>query len=254
MSKLMEFNFNTWVIPPIPDPPAIVYPYYPDLSGNNYHLNHNYGNSFQAGDGPPNDSSGYCINASNYNTFFGSINTIDDSNFDWGLLGTFSVFWCMKLVEIHPFSGYFSIISNYANSYPFWNVFVNFTGSPDESYARASISYEEVDVSGIQVQVSSKRLTFDYSWHTYCITVDRTNGTSTYYMDAVEQSTRSWDVLKNINVLSDQHEIFIFGSSAIADYGHLSNGYPINVRFDGTEVYDEILDIGDIQTLHSKYM
>lgn len=255
MAKLMEYNFNNWVIPAIPDPAAIPDPpYYPDLSGNNYHLNDSYGNSSQAGDGPAGDAAGNCIYATRLNTYFGANSTIGDSNFDFGLIGAFSVFWCMRIMEVPGVDNFYPIVTNFANTYPFWNVYTEFLGTHTESTAKVLLAYEEVGLRGIKVQTKSQLITSDYNWHTYAVTVDRQNGVSKFYLDSVEQNKRSWNTTSNILIESEQHEITFFGANLIADYGHLSNDPPVNLRFDGTEFYNNVLSLSDIQTLHAKYM
>jgi hypothetical protein len=254
MAKLMEYNFNNWIIPPNPNPAAVPNPpYYPDLSGNNYHLNDSYGNSLQAGDGPAGDAAGNCINAVNLNTYFGANSTIGDSNFDWGLTGSFSVFWCMRIMQISGFSEIYPIVTNFANTYPFWNVFIELSGTQTENASRLSLAYEEVGPRGVALEAKSQLLTPNYGWHTYAVTVNRQNGVASFYLDAVKQNERSWNTTNNVLVQSEQHEITFFGSNLIADYGHLSSAPPVNLRFDGTEFYDNILSLSDIQTLHAKY-
>lgn len=250
----MEYNFNTWVIPPTPSPAAIPDPsYYPDLSGNDYHLDDSYGNSLQAGDGPPGDSGGNCINAVNLNTYFGANSTINDPNFDWGLIGSFSVFWCMRVIQIPGVSGFYPVVTNFANTFPFWDIYIGFSGTHTISNNRLTLAYEEVGPRNISVHTESLRLTPDYDWHTYAVTVDRQNGIAEFYSDAVKQSERQWNTESNILVKAEQHEITFFGSNLVADHGHLSNNPPVNLRFDGTEFYDNILSLADIQALQAKY-
>ncbi len=255
MAKLMEYNFNSWTIPTPPVTPATPDPpYYPDLSGNAYHLNDNRGNSMAAGDGPAGDAAGNCIDATNLNTYFGANSSINDSNFDWNTGGTFSVFWCMRIMEIPPVTGgFFPVVTNYANTYPFWNVYVDFSGAHNEDSAKIILVYEEVGPTGVTLRLASQRLSVDYLWHTFAITVDRDNGTAEFYWDAVEQNERTWDTAVNIDVVSQQHEIVYFGTNLRPDFGHLTDNPPARLRFDGTEFYDNILSLGDIQTLHAKY-
>lgn len=251
----MEYNFNTWTEPTPTDPPSIPGPfYYPDLSGNGYNLDDNMGVSYGAGDGPAGDSGGNCLHLYDVNTYFGINTSVNDSNFEWNTAGTISLFFCMKIMDIPPSNEFFPLISNYALTFPYWNIYLKFSPALDSIAAGFSLIYEEVNSTGIVFSVVSSKMSVDYGWHTYAITLNRSTGTGIFYLDAVESSQKAWDTTKNIDVQAYQHEIILYGAGNIPDYGNLTSRPPVPLRFDGTEFYDNILSLGDIQTLHANYM
>lgn len=254
MSKLMEYNFNTWTTPVPTDPPTIPgASYYPDLSGNAYNLDDNRGNSFQAGDGPAGDAGGQCLHLYTLNTYFGINTSVADSAFNWGTTGNLSIFFCMKIMDIPPITGFFPIIHNFALNSPYWNIYLDFSSAHDNTKARPALIYEEVGSFDVVLKASSNRMSVDYTWHTYAVTVNRSTGTAIYYLDAEEQNQRTWDTALNTNIEAEQHEITLFGTNSEPNSGHLISVPPVALRFDGLEFYDNILSLGDIQALHASY-
>ena len=251
----MEYNFNTWDTPEVPETPEIPGPfYYPDLSGNGYHLDDNYGKSFQIPEGPPGNPTGGCVLANGMNTYFGSNATVSDENFNFGTNGSFSVFWCMQLPKGLEFSENYPILANFVLAFPFLNLYLSFSGSPSQVRNRILIGYQEVNPSQIPLNILMKPYVVNNEWHTYCSVVDRTNGTINTYIDAAFFDAKSWDISKNTNLIAKNHEITLFGSNVSPRIGFLGNNPPVPMKFGGFELYDEVLGSSVIQALHTKYM
>ena len=78
----------------------------------------------------------------------------------------------------------------------------------------------------------------DAAWHKISITVDRENGTATYYVDGVSDS--SIDISEYSDTLDTDAEKLVFGADAVGAYG--TNG-----AFDNIEIYNYALDSTEIK-------
>lgn len=252
-TKLMEYDFNSWTVDNNYFETGQPGMYYSDSSGNDYKLDDNYGNSWEAGDGPPGDTGGNCVQTYTSNTYFGARSSTGDSNFDFGLTGAFSAFWCMKIMDTSSENTVYPIINNYANSNPFWNIYARFSAVSNLSAVRLNLIYEEVSNKKVENRQGSLQISADNDWHTYAVLVNRTAGSISFYQDNVSKGSRSWIISKNINIRSQDHQITFFGSGLSADNGNLTNKPPLLIRFDGMEFYNGILSVGELSALQTKY-
>lgn len=252
-TKLMEYDFNTWTTDNNYFETGQPGMYYSDSSGNDYKLDDNYGNSWQAGDGPPGDPSGNCVQAYTSNTYFGSINSENDANFDIGITGQFSAFWCMKVMETSAEPSIYPIVHNYGNSVPFWNIYIDHSASSSLSSIRFRLAYEEVSIDRVTNKQTSELISTDTGWHSYAVLVNRTSGNIYFYQDNVSKGTRSWYTNINLDLRSQDHQITLFGSGLESDFGNLTNKPTILTRFDGFEFYSGILSAGELFSLQTKY-